>query len=434
VTSPSPSERRTLALLVPLRHRDFRLLWTGMVVSLLGDGVLLVALAWQVYSLSDTPTALATVGFAMTLPQVVLLLVGGVVSDRFDRRRVMVATDVVRALVIGVLGILAVTGALTIGAIIALVVVYGGATAFFGPAFDAIVPDVVPAELLSEANALDQFVRPAALRLAGPSLGGVLVSIVGAGPAFLLDGASFAVSALCLACMRTASRIRAEDVDPAATALQDVLVGLRYVRSRVWLWGTFVGATASYLLFIGPSEVLLPYIVKHDLHGGAGALGLVFAAGGVGAVFAAALVGQHGLPRRHVSLMFACWSVATLAIAGYGLAAASWQLALASLIFNGLEAAGTVWWATMKHRLIPATLLGRVSSLDWFISIGLVPFSYALTAPVASALGARTTLIAVGVIGAFTTLAPLFLRGMRDVERHGLAHRVAVREPDGVTA
>jgi hypothetical protein len=115
------------------------------------------------------------------------------------------------------------------------------------------------------------------------------------------------------------------------------------------------------------------------------------------------------------------WSLATLAIAGYGLAAASWQLALASLLFNGLEAAGTVWWATAKHRLVPPDLRGRVSSFDWFISIALVPLSYAVTAPVAALIGARGTLIAVGSAGALITLAPLFLHGMRDVERAGLA-------------
>ena len=93
--------------------------------------------------------------------------------------------------------------------------------------------------------------------------------------------------------------------------------------------------------------------------------------------------------------MYVCWSLATLAIAGYGLAIASWQLALAALLFNGLEAAGTVWWATTKHRLVPADLRGRVSSFDWFISYALVPLSYALIAPVSAAVGVRRTLVLV---------------------------------------
>lgn len=409
----------SLKLLAPLALRDFRLLWTGMVASLLGDGVFLVALAWQVYSLSDTPTALAVTGFAMTLPHVLLLLMGGVVSDRMERRRVMIASDLVRAGAIGTMGALALGGGLDLAWIGGLIVAYGATNAFFGPAFDAIVPEVVPSARLTEANALDQFVRPAAQRLAGPALGGVIVALAGAGSAFLLDAATFLMSAACVARMSRGSA--PGRIAGARQSLHDVLAGLRFVRRHVWLWGTFLGATISYLLFLGPSEVLLPFVVKNDMHAGAGVLGVVFAAGGVGALFAAALAGQRGMPRRHITLMYVSWSLATLAIAGYGLAEYSWQLAVASFLFNGLEAAGTVWWATTKHRLVPAELRGRVSSFDWFISYALVPLSYALIAPVASGLGVRTTLIAVGLAGTASTLAPLLLPGMREVERRGLA-------------
>ena len=132
-----------------------------------------------------------------------------------------------------------------------------------------------------------------------------------------------------------------------------------------------------------------------------------------------------------MTLMYVAWSLATFSIAGYGLAVASWQLMAASVAFNALETAGLVWWATTKHRLVPASLLGRVSSLDWFISIGLVPLSYALTAPVAAVLGAGPTLVAAGLIGGVTTLGFLFLPGMRDIERAGLAADDPVRLQGG---
>jgi hypothetical protein len=149
-----PDEPRSsrLKLLTPLRLRDFRLLWTGMTVSLLGDGVFLVAIAWQVYQLSNAPTALSVVGIAMSVPHVVLLLLGGVVSDRFDRRKVMVFADLIRGVAIAVLGFLSVTGGLELWHVMILTAFYGAGTAFFGPAFDAIVPDVVPSNLLAEAN------------------------------------------------------------------------------------------------------------------------------------------------------------------------------------------------------------------------------------------------------------------------------------------
>ena len=128
-------------------------------------------------------------------------------------------------------------------------------------------------------------------------------------------------------------------------------------------------------------------------------------------------MGRHGHPRRDVTVMYLTWTLATLAIVGYGIATAAWQLMLACLVFNALEAAGTIVWATIKQRHVPGSMLGRVSSLDWLISIALLPLSFALTAPVAAALGARTTLVCAGVIGAAVTLGAYFLPGMRDIEQ-----------------
>ena len=418
-----PAVRGRVRLLAPLRHRDFRLLWSGMCVSLLGDGVFLVAMAWQVYALSNAPAALAMVGIAMTVPTIAFLLVGGVLSDRFDRRRVMLGADLMRGLAVGLMALLSITGTLVLWQVAALVALYGAGSAFFSPAFDALVPEVLPAAQLAEANALDQFVRPIALRLAGPAIGGVVIDGVGVGSAFALDAATFAISAAALLTMAPGAR-RAPEAHGSVAG--DIGSGLRYVRRHVWLWATFASAAIAYLLFMGPAEVLLPYLVKDDLHGSAADLGIVFAAGGIGSVGCAAVVGQRGLPRRDITFMYVTWTLATLAVAGYGLATAIWQLMLASLAFNALETAGTIVWATAKQRHIPAGLLGRVSSLDWLISIGLLPVSFALTGPVNGAIGAQATLIGAGVLGAAVTFAALLAPGMRDVEG---ARRLPVAEP-----
>jgi DHA3 family tetracycline resistance protein-like MFS transporter len=399
-------------LLSPLRHRDFRVLWAGMAVSLLGDGIFLIAVAWETYTLWNAPAALSVVGIGMTVPTVLFLLVGGVLSDRHDRRRLMVGADVLRAVAVAVLAALVFAGALRLWELVALVALYGVGTAFFTPAFEAIVPDLLPAQDLAAANSLDQFVRPIALRLAGPLLGGWLVA-AGAGLAFTVDAISFGVSAVAVLAMRSTRPVTHEGSVSHLGAMRE---GLGFIRRRVWLWGTLVAAAATYLVFLGPSEVLLPFLVKNELHASAGTLGLVFAAGGVGAVGAAIWMGRHGHPRRDVTVMYGTWTLATLAVAGYGLATAAWQLMLACLIFNALETAGTIVWATMKQRHVPSAMLGRVSSLDWLISIGLLPISFALTAPVAALLGARTTLIGAGVIGGVITLGALFLPGMRAIE------------------
>lgn len=400
-------------LLAPLKHRDFRFLWAGMTISLLGDGVFLVAMAWQAYELWNAPAALSILGIGMTIPTIAFLLPAGIISDRFDRRLVMLWADVGRALVIGTLAVLALTEVLTFWQLVVVVAFYGVGTAFFTPAFEAVVPDIVPAASLPAANSLDQFVRPIALRLVGPALGGVLVAGLGTGSAFALDAASFAASTVAVWMIRPPRHARTEDSESPRQAMVE---GLRFVAHRVWLWGTLLSAAIAYLAFLGPAEVLLPYVVKNELHASAGDLGLVFAAGGIGAVGGAIFMGQWGHPKRDVTIMYAVWTLATLAVAGYGLATSSWQLMIACLVFNALETAGTIVWATIKQRHVPASMLGRVSSLDWLISIGLLPLSFALTAPVAALVGPRATLVGAAVIGGVVTLGALFLPGMRSIE------------------
>jgi MFS family permease len=315
------------------------------------------------------------------------------------------------------LAFLSVTGELHLWQLMAVAVLYGAATAFFDPASDALVPQLLPADALAQANSLDQLIRPLALRLAGPAVGGVLVGALGVGWAFGLDAASFVVSAGTLLAMSPVRR-PADPADAAAagSVRREVAAGLRYVRSHAWLWATLVSAAVAYLLFMGPTEVLVPFIVKNRLSDGAGALGLVFAAGGLGSLLCAIVIGQRGLPRRSLTFMFIAWTLATLAIAGYGIAGQLWGLMLASVAFNTLETAGTIAWATAKQRLVPAHLLGRVSSLDWLISIGLLPVSFAITGPVSAALGTRTTLIGAGVLGAVVTFAAMLVPGVRQMD------------------
>ncbi len=415
-------------ILAPLQLRGFRVLWFGMTISLIGDGITLVAIAWQVYQLSNVPTALGITMMAMSIPQILLLLFGGFVSDRFERRRVMLFADAVRGLALLALGVLSLAGVLEIWHIALIAAVYGAGNAFFGPAFDALVPDLVPADLLAQANSLDHLVRPVAARLLGPALGGWIIAALGVGWAFIVDAASFLVSIACLLRLGTVRKAQlgdatghtqggAEGEPEGASIWADIAEGFAFVRSDVRLWGTFAAATLAYLVFLGPAEVLLPYLIKNELGGSAGDLGTVFAMGGLGAITASIVMAQRGMPRRNMSFIYAAWSVATLCVAGYGLAHFPWQVMLACFVFNALETAGLIVWLTTKQTLVPSRLLGRVSSLDWLISTGLMPLSYALAGPIAVWWGTRPTLIGAGVLGALITLAFLFLPGMRTAER-----------------
>jgi MFS family permease len=403
-------------LLQALRHRDFRLLWTGQAVSLVGDGIYVVAIAWLVYDISNEPGALAIVGFAWTLPQVAGLLLSGVLSDTFERRRLLVAADLIRCAAIGAIAALALAGAAELWHIVLLVVVYGLGQALFQPAFTAIVPDVVPRGELLQANALRELMEPLGMRFAGPALGGALIALFGVGTAFLVDAATFAVSAVAVA------RIRPRPAPRVArrSVRQDLADAFAYVRSQTWLWATLAGAALFLLCTFGPFQVLLPYIVRNDLGGDAATFGIVLAAGGVGSIVGALLLSRVGLPRRHVTFMWVAWSLHDVLYVGLAIAGASWQMCLIVFLSFGLGTAGMVVWNTLMNTLVPPELLGRVSSFDWFVSIGLTPLSFAITAPVAELLGARTTLALAGVLGAAAALF-LLVPGVRDPERRAVA-------------
>jgi len=381
-----------------------------MTVSFLGDGLYMVAIAWQVYAISNAPTALALVGIAWTVPQILLLLLGGAVSDRFERRVVLMLSDGIRGSAIAAIGILSVTGKLELWHAIVLVALYGAGGALFAPAFTGIVRDVVPHELLLEANSLDQFVRPLCQRLIGPAVGGAIIALAGAGTAFLADAATFAFSAAAFLLMRTRSMPQR-----TGSIRREILDGISYVRSRTWLATTFGAVTVSLLFFLGPVYVLMPYVVKNSLDGGAEGLGLVFAAGGVGAIAAAVFRGHLGLPRRPLAVVYTTWAATALSLVGYAVAGAVWQAMIVSFFSLACMTTGGIVWTTLLQQSVPARMIGRVSSLDWVLTLGLVPVSYALTGPVANALGARSTLLWAGLAGCAVLLLVLLL--VPDVRR-----------------
>lgn len=405
--------RRLPALLEPLAAREYALLWLGQSVSLVGDGVYTVAIAWQVYALSNAPTALAVVGIARTVPLVGVVLFAGALADRVDRRRLMIVGSAIPGAAIGLLAALALAGDVRLWELWAVSAAVGLGRAVAGPAGSAIVPELVPETLLLQANSLEQFVRPLAMTLAGPALGGVLVAAAGAGSAFALDAGSFgfAVCALLAIRYRPARRERVE-----SSLLGDLRDGIRYVRGQTWIWGTLACASVWVLLLIPSFDVLVPYVVKNDLGEGARGFGLVFAAGGLGAIVAALATSRIGIPRRNVTVMLVAWGASCAATIAIGLAQSGWQAGLAFALVEALLTVGEIIWITLLQRLVPGELLGRVRSLDWLLSVGLVPLGFAVVGPIADAVGARATLVGAGALASALALATLLLPGMREPE------------------
>ena len=401
----------------PLARRDYRLLVFGAIVSLLGDGFFYVALAWQVYEISNLPTALSLVGVAWTLPMVFLLLIGGALSDRFDRRRLMIGADVLRGVAIGTMAVLSLGGVLELWHIAALILLVGMGDAFFNPASTAIVPDVVPEVHLPAANALAGIYRPLVFRLLGPALAGFVVAAVGPGAAFGVDAMTFVVSAVAIAAIRARPEPHGGSAAGPRQVLKDVRSGLAFVRGQPWIWATLVSAMLSLLVFLGPVEVLLPFLVKNRLDLGPESLGAIFAAGGIGSIVMAIAVGSLGQPRRKMTVMYLSWSLGVAGMAIYGLMTSLWQALVASLITHAMFELGQVIWTTMLQQRVPRDLLGRVSSLDWLVSTGLVPVSFALTGPVAALLGPELTMVGAALLGAVLMSMLMFVPGVRDIER-----------------
>jgi DHA3 family tetracycline resistance protein-like MFS transporter len=403
-----------MRLIGPLRERDFALFWAGTLVSLLGDGIYLVALPFAVLDLGGGAGSLSLVGLAWSLGMVGFLLLGGLAADRYDKRRQLLVADAVRLVAVGALGGLSLGGVLELWHLVALGFVFGAGEGLSGPAMGAIVPELVPADALVQANALQSSLRPIALRLAGPALGGLVVALVDTGGALIVDAGTFAISIVCLLAMSGRAPVRAEGyvAEPLVAQLREAA---RFVRGETWLWATLVMAALALLFFYGPVEVLVPIRIDDDLGGGAGDFGLVLAAGGVGATVGTFALGHLGMPRKEVTWLYWLWGIGGFALCGYALASAIWQLVVASVLFGFFTGAGTPIWSTLMQVRVPVALRGRVSSLDWLVSVGLTPVSFALTGPVAAAAGAGPVLLVAGLVTGLGTIAMLYLvPGLRE--------------------
>ena len=408
-----------VGVLRPLQHRDFRLLWIGQTVSMIGDGIYLLSVAWYVYNdLQASPTVFAFVGVAWSAPQVLLLMATGALSDRMDRRHLMIVGDLLRLVAIAAIGTLIIVDRMTAPLLIALVIPYGAGQAIFGPAFSSIVPMIVPDEHLVQANSIASTVRPLAWMVIGPVIGAAVIAIAGTGWAFIVDSVTFAVSALCIWLMHVRGDRYAKQEQTRIR--DDVREGIRYVRSTPWLkWGLLGGMVSLFCVW-GPWETLVPFVVKDEMNGSEFQLGLVFAAGGVGSVIASLVMAQRrDLPRRAITVMYTAWGIGMGMTAFFGIVSSIPAAMVVSLIAESSIAVLVVIWFTAMQRLVPGELLGRVSSLDWMITILGAPVSFLVVGPLAAAFGADIVLIVAGVLGATATLVFALMPGARDPERDG---------------
>jgi MFS family permease len=384
-----------------LRNRNFALLFAARSISYFGTYLAPIAVAFAVLDLTGSASDTGIAFACWTLAQISTLLIGGVVADRLPRRLVMVSSDSANVFVRTTMGVLLLTGHARIWEIFVLQALGGAATAFYSPASSGLVPEVVDAQRLQQANAFMGIARFLAFPL-GAAAGGAIVATIGSGTALIVDAGTYAVSALLLFGMRLPARARA-----AATPnfVAEVREGWHAFTEHTWVWLLTAWIAFYFLITYAPFFVLGPYIAKHSL-GGAGAWGTVVSGEGAGAL-AGALVGLRLRPSRPwvvVGSIFALTSLQSVLLAAH---ASFVLIAVAAVVAGFSFSLGTVLFETGVQRAIAPEKLSRVSAYSWMCAMVFLPLGYALAGPLANAVGMSAYLV-FGAVWIVVTTAVVF--------------------------
>ena len=403
-----PAYEQQPGALAAFTSRDFRLLWGGQTISFVGDAAFLVALGWRVTALTGNASSLGYVLALQSGAMLVTLLLGGVLADRYPRRRLMISSDLARAAVVAAFLAIELTGHMSLGWILSLAACFGLADGFFQPALLGIVPLLVDTPVLSSANSWLSVARQGS-SIVGPALAAGLYGAVGPSPVWGIDAVSFLVSAAAL----WLARPRVSRDEPREGIGRELAEGFRYVISVPWIWTGILAATVILMLAMAPFNALLPRIVQDHYGRGVGSYGLLFSLMAAGMV-AGSITWARWNPRRNrIVICFAAFGVNDLGIVAVGLSPWYW-LAAVAVIWRGFWIGLSISaWTTLITELVPERLLSRVFSFDYFGSLGLVPVGYVAAAAVATVIAPTTILAIGGAIAVALWLVPLSWRPVR---------------------
>ncbi|MGI9823779.1 MFS transporter [Agromyces sp. Marseille-Q5079] len=394
----------------PFGVAQYRLLALALAASLLSAGAWLVAAVWQVVELGGTPIDLSLVAVGSSLGLVLAVLIGGVAADRIPQRRILITVEIVRGAAFAVAAVLAATGVIEVWHIAAISFVLGLADGFFYPAYSAWLPALLPGSQLLAANGIEGVLRPAVMQAAGPALASAFIALQGPWLAFAAVAGMQVVAVVVLAVMReTPVRRDPKEVvrHPVRQSFIDLRDGFAYLVRTKWLLATLVFSIVLVFIIMGPIEVLLPFAVKDQTGGGAGAFALALAAFGVGGAVGSLTVASFRLPRRYLTLMILAWGVGCLPLAIIGYTSQLWVMVIALFLVGALFDGAQVVWGTLLQRRVPPSMLGRVSSLDFFVSLALMPVSMAVAGPVGEAIGLAPAFLLAGLVPPFIAFATL---------------------------
>lgn len=404
-----------MGLLSSLRHKQFALIWCGQTLSRLGDSLYRVALAWWVLEKTGSAAAMGKVLVFSFTPMLLFMLLGGVAGDRLSKVRLMLVSDLVRGTVVLVVALLAYAGRLEIWHIYVASTVFGFVSAFFQPAYSAIMPQVVPKESLPSANSLTGLSKQLA-DVIGPTLSGLAVQAAGPSAAFAVNGLSFFVSAVCLVPVLNSALLAGGTTTRKQGIVGDVREGVQAVFASPWLWVTITLASVVNITLSAPIRVAFPFLVKEVWHADASALGVAYSMVALGSVLATVWLGRKPQLRRRGWLAYGSLVVLSTANILIGLLDSVVPSSAALFLSGAAVAVFTLAWVNTLQEFVPGELLGRVFSIDNLGSALFMPLGFALVGVATDRIGAPAVFVVGGVVTLVFTLAALCHPGIRNVD------------------
>jgi MFS family permease len=420
----APAGRDRLRILRPLAHRDFRALFSAVVLSIFAAGMWAVVMVYAVIATGGGPLDLSLVAAANATGLLLCAIPGGIVADRVSRRLIVRAVSLADFLAITSVVVVGATGEVGIPQLVIVAFVLGAGAGFFFPAYSAILPRILPPEQLLAANGLEGAIRPGLQQAAGPAVAGlVLAALIPAHAAIVIAVAHGAAFVILLFLRPEPVSAGTESTDPSArTVFHDLREAVVFTVRTPWLLWTLLYATLWVLVAVGPEEVLLPFLIRERIGEDPRLFGFLLAVYGIGGVLGSIFVSSRKLPRRYLTTMNLVWGLSTLPFIVVGFTDQYWMLLVSMFIIGFGFSYGNVIWGTLLQRRVPRHMLGRVSSLDFFVSLALMPLSMALAGPLSGVLSLQVIFTAAGVLTlSFGIIAIFAARMPQDEIAHPLS-------------
>ncbi len=402
----------------PLATRDYRLLFAVVGMQLFGTGMWTIVMVFQVIALNDSPLVLSVVATGLSLGLFAFSILGGVLADRFSKRRIIITVQGCIAAVMSAVAVLSLTGTIELWHVGVASFAIGTSSALFYPAYSAYLPQVLPPEQLLAANGLEGALRPSMQQGLGPALGGVIVGMF-----YPAIGAVFVAFSYTAAFILTLFLSRRDEVvaptppQERTSVWGDLRAGVSYVVKTRWLLWTLIFGSSLALIIQGPIEVLLPFLTRERFNDAEATFGFLLAAYGIGGAVGSLIISSLKLPRRYLTFMILCWGGGTLPLVVIGVANSLPVMLVAMFVVGAATGAGVVVWGTLLQRLVPLDMIGRVASLDFFVSIAFMPISIAIAGPLSLIVPIPLIFVMAAILPPALALVAMLAGRMRESEK-----------------